>query len=87
MYALVYVDDILMTGLSTQLIHVLIDKLHEKFALKKFGIPRYLLGIEVLEHSRGTLLLTQTNYIRDLLTKVNMTEAKGVATPCLINAS
>ena len=82
LFALVYVDDILITGSSSPLIHDLINKLHNKFALKKLGKPEYFLGIEVKYQANGSLILTQTKYIRDLLVKVNMADSKGgVTTP------
>lgn len=80
-YALVYVDDILVTRTSFKLVHALISKLHQQFSLKKLGKPKYFLGLKVQEKSGGAIILTQTKYIRDLLTKVNITEAKGVNTP------
>jgi histone deacetylase 1/2 len=44
-YVLIYVDDILITGSSSQLINDLIDKLHAQFALKRLGQVDYFLGI------------------------------------------
>lgn len=41
MYALIRVDDILITGSSSILIHKLIDSLHATFSLKKLGKPKY----------------------------------------------
>lgn len=81
LYALVYVDVILVTRTSSKLVHALISKLHLQFALKKLGKPKYFLGLEVHEKSGGAIILTQRKYIWDLLTKVNMIEAKGVNTP------
>src|ERR1051325_7571896 len=83
LYVLVYVDDILVTGSSAPLIHKVISKLHSEFALKKLGRPEYFLGLEVKYQHNGTLVLTQTKYIRDLLSRVNMEEANGVAVPML----
>lgn len=74
-------DDILKTGSSLTLIHDLITKLHDKFSLKKLGIPQYFLGLEVHYQQNGSLLLTQTKYIKYLLVKVNMRTSKGVITP------
>lgn len=81
LYARVYVDDILIISSSSKLIHELIEKLHTKFARKKLGVPQYFLGIEVHHQANVTLLLTQTKYIHDLMSKFHMMEAKGVATP------
>lgn len=51
MYALVYVDDILITESSALLLHKLIDKLHATFVLKKIDTPKYFLGIKVHHQS------------------------------------
>lgn len=81
LYALVYVDYILIIGSSSKLIHDFINKLHTKFTLNKLGVPKCFLGMEVHHQANDTPLLTQTKYIHDLLSKVNMVEAKGVETP------
>lgn len=75
-----YVDDIFVTGTSPQLVHNLISKPHHKFSLKKLGKPNYFLGIEVHEQQGGDILLSQTNYIRDLLNKENMEGTNEVNT-------
>ena len=53
------------------------------FALKDLGILSYFRGIEVL-YDMDCLYLSQRKYIRDLLTKVNMIECKGIDTPMSI---
>lgn len=58
--ALVYVDEILITGSSSRPIHDLIKKIHSKYALKKLRVPQHFLGIEVHHQENSTLLLTQT---------------------------
>lgn len=75
-YLLVYVDDIIITGSCNALIHSLIQQLHASFALKQLGKLDYFLGIEVHFQPSGSVLLTQSKYIRDLLVKTNMAEAK-----------
>ena len=44
---LVYVDDIIVTGTSSQLIHLLIKHFHSSFALKELEPLHYFLGIQV----------------------------------------
>lgn len=51
-----------------------------KAALSKLGVPQYFLGIEVHYQGNGSMALTQTKYVRDLLAKINMVEEKGVNT-------
>lgn len=78
---LVYVDDIIITGDNLSLIENLTSKLNDEFALKQLGNLEYFLGIEVQRLHDGSLLLSQTKYICDLLTKANMKDAKGINTP------
>ncbi|MCH94031.1 retrovirus-related pol polyprotein from transposon TNT 1-94, partial [Trifolium medium] len=74
-YLLVYVDDIIITSNNSTLLHSTIDKLHKAFSLKHLGSLDYFLGIEVRHLSTGSLLLTQSKYLRDLLQRTNMLES------------
>lgn len=78
---LVYVDDIIITGNSATFITSLIKKLNAAFSLKQLGKLDYFLGIEVTHLPNGSLLLSQTKYVSDLLAKVNMSNANGMPTP------
>jgi histone deacetylase 1/2 len=84
------VDDIIITGSSNNLIQTLIQKLNSEFSLKDLGKHHsifllvyvdYFLGIEVHHSTSGSLLLSQTKYIRYLLTKAKMESANGSASP------
>ncbi|KAG8500663.1 hypothetical protein CXB51_002624 [Gossypium anomalum] len=81
LYVLVYVDDIVITGSSSDEINYFVQQLHAKFALKDMGELHYFLGIEVNRSSSGSLHLSQRKYIRELLTRSSMANAKGVHTP------
>jgi histone deacetylase 1/2 len=76
-YLLVYVDDIIITGSSSHLVSSLVQKLNFVFNLKQSGILDYFLGII----TNSTLLLTQSKYLKDLLTKTNMLECNSISTP------
>ena len=80
-YMLVYVDDIIVTGTSSTFIKQLISNLHSKFSLTQLGQLDYFLGIEVHHLSDGSLHLTQSKYIRDLLLHAGMAEAKPISSP------
>ncbi|RVW71118.1 putative mitochondrial protein [Vitis vinifera] len=43
---LIYVDDIIVIGSNTVLVHQVVSSLHSQFALKDLGILNYLLGVE-----------------------------------------
>lgn len=73
-YILVYVDDIIITGNNTKLINSLVRLLNFVFSLKDLGDLDYFLGIEVQRQRDGSLILTQSKYISDLLDKTKMDE-------------
>jgi hypothetical protein len=58
-YLFVYVDDILITGNNSELIHRLITFMSSEFKLRDLGHAYYFLGIEVTPTSMG-LVLSQT---------------------------
>lgn len=60
------VDDIIITGNDSQLIHTIIKQLNSAFALKELGPLHYFLGIQVSCNQSGSYL-SQTKYITDLL--------------------
>jgi histone deacetylase 1/2 len=84
-YVLVYVDDILITGSSPQLIQEVITKLNIQFALKQLGQLDYFLGIEVHHLPNGALLLNQAKYVRDLLCKAKMEDSTPIGSPMAAN--
>ncbi|XP_055961469.1 uncharacterized mitochondrial protein AtMg00810-like [Mercurialis annua] len=79
-FCLLYVDEIVLTGLHPSLLQSIIDSLQSKFALKDIGSLHYFLGIEAQCNSSG-LLLTQCKYIRDLLSKKKLEDMNGLSTP------
>lgn len=76
---LVYADDIIVTGTSSQLIYLLIKHFHSSFALKDLGPLHYFLGIQ-MSHVRDFIPLCQTKYIHDLLKKDDMFDSKVAST-------
>jgi histone deacetylase 1/2 len=80
-YLLVYVDDIIITSNNSSLLQFLIDKLNRAFSLKHLGSLDYFLGIEVNQLPNGSLFLTQSKYIHDLLNRTNMLDSAPVSTP------
>ena len=73
-FVLFYVDDIIITGLSDQLVQQVITNMQNAFALKDLGKLNYFLGIEVTKTASG-MYLSQSKYIADLLAKHNMATA------------
>jgi histone deacetylase 1/2 len=79
-YLLVYVDDILLMGSNSTMLHRLIQLLSSEFKLRDLGVVHYFLGIEVQPIVMG-LMLRQHKYILDILTRAGMTSCKPVDTP------
>lgn len=79
---LVYVDDILITGDSSEQVLQVIKALHSQFALKTMGEVHYFLGIEVTR-TDGQYNLHQSQYITDLLEKTNLSDCTPVSIPII----
>ncbi|TQE05315.1 hypothetical protein C1H46_009090 [Malus baccata] len=82
LYLLIYVDDILITGNSTDHIARLIQQLGVLFSMKDLGPLHYFLGMEVHRTAAG-LHLTQAKYITDLLKRTNMLDCKPISAPAI----
>ena len=72
----------LITGNSSSGIQRVISQLHNKFSLKDLGEVTHFLGIEVSRTAQG-LHLSQAAYIKKLLSKVKMLDAKPCPTPMI----
>jgi len=83
-YLLVYVDDILLTGNNSELLHRLITLLSSEFKLRDLGHVHYFLGIEVAPTNVG-LVLSQHKYVLDILSHVGMSSCKPVDTPASVS--
>jgi hypothetical protein len=79
-YFLVYVDDIIVTRSSPQVIDALLSDLSSDFAIKDLGSLNYFLGIEVQPALDG-ILLTQAKYSTDILRRAGMLSCKSAPTP------
>ncbi|CAM9476172.1 unnamed protein product, partial [Sphacelaria rigidula] len=77
-----FVDDILMTGPSINLLHEVQDLLKTKFSISELGPVSLILRMEVIrDEARGTLKLWQHNYVKYLLLKFGMDSSNPVHTP------
>ncbi|GMJ02608.1 cysteine-rich RLK (RECEPTOR-like protein kinase) 8 [Hibiscus trionum] len=83
-YLLVYVDDIIVTGCDCTEVQTVIDDLHKHFSLKDLGTLNFFLGIEVV-YAQDCLVLNQKKYIKDLLQRSGLADAKGLPTPMVSN--
>jgi hypothetical protein len=79
-YLLLYVDDIILTTSSPDLVSQIIIALQESFPMKDLGPLQHFLGITVSRSSIG-MLLTQHQYTLEILERAGMTTCKPCNTP------
>ncbi|KAL0456481.1 UNVERIFIED_CONTAM: Copia protein [Sesamum latifolium] len=84
LYALlVYVDDVLVVGPSLEIITDIKHYLDGLFTIKDLGVVKYFLGFEVARSDRG-LTITQTKYIKDVISDAGINGARTTKTPLLV---
>jgi hypothetical protein len=79
-YLLLYVDDIILTASSQQLLSRVIDALKKEFAMKDLGPLHHFLGMSV-QRRGDALFLSQQQYALDILARHGMTDCKPCSTP------
>jgi hypothetical protein len=77
-YLLLYVDDIVLTASSPALLRRIISALQQEFSMKDLSVLQHFLGMHVQPSGDG-LLLSQKQYMVELLDRAGMSECK----PCL----
>jgi hypothetical protein len=84
-YLLVYVDVIILTTSSTELLRRTISALQRKFAMKDLGPLHHFLGIIVERRPNGLFLHQRTN-TPDILKRAVMADCKPCTTPVDLRA-
>ncbi|GKA41846.1 ribonuclease H-like domain-containing protein [Tanacetum coccineum] len=79
-YLLIYVDDIVLTASSMDLLRRIISSLHKEFDMTDLGALNYFLGISVTRDSIG-MLLSQNKYALELLKRAHMANCNPTRTP------
>jgi hypothetical protein len=79
-YLPVYVDDIVLTTNSSQMLHQIIASLQSEFAMNDLGPLQHFLGISVHKTSDG-LILSQAQYAVELLSCANMSTCNPYLMP------
>ncbi|XP_015119301.1 uncharacterized protein LOC107042669 [Diachasma alloeum] len=80
-YLIVHVDDIIIAGSSLQRIESIKAALNEKFCLTDLGNMSYYLGIEVHRNDDGEFAINQINYIKKILARARLENAKPSSHP------
>ena len=78
---LVYVDDVLITGSSLELISRTKTDLKTRFEMTDSGKCAFVLGIELLDGQDGSVTMCQRRYVDDILKRFNMDQCKAVVSP------
>ena len=79
-----HVDDIIIIGSDSKGILSLKSFLHNQFHTKDLGMLKYLLGVEIFRSKQG-ILLSQRNYVFNLLSKTEKLGVKPCSTPMTPN--
>ncbi|GJU95716.1 ribonuclease H-like domain-containing protein [Tanacetum coccineum] len=79
-YLLIYVDDIVLTASSMDLLQHIISSLHKEFDMTDLGALNYFLGIYVKRDSTG-MFLSQKKHALDLLDRAHMANCNPTRTP------
>ena len=80
-YLLLYVDDILIAVKSKKKITTLKKLLSSEFEMKDLGAAKKILGMEITRDINSSLLfLSQQSYIKKVLHRFNMHDAKSIST-------
>jgi hypothetical protein len=79
-YLLLYVDDIILTASSMELLRRTISALQREFTMKDLGPLHHFLDITVERRSDG-LFLHQRTYMLDILKRAVMADCKPCTTP------
>ena len=79
---LLYMDDMLIVGSSIEEINNLKKQLSKQFAMKDLGAAKQILGMRIIrDKANGTLKLSQPEYLKKVLSRFIMNEAKPISTP------
>ncbi|KAL4362450.1 hypothetical protein GQ457_04G012430 [Hibiscus cannabinus] len=79
-----YVDDLLVTGNSSNMVLSFKEEMKKKFEMTDLGLMNYFLGMEVHQGEDG-IFISQRKYANDVLKKFKMQNCKPVSTPLVVN--
>jgi hypothetical protein len=76
-----YVDDILILGMSLDVIKETKDFLSNNFEMKDLGEVDVILNIKLLREGNGGVTLVQTHYVQKVLSRFGYSECEPAPTP------
>ena len=75
-----YVDDLLVTGSSKELIDKFKKEMEDVFEMTDIGMMSFFLGMEI-QQKQNEVFICQQKYAKEVLKKFNMEGCKSTATP------
>ena len=79
MILVLYVDDLLIIGISTSAITLVKDILHDRFSMTNIRPLHFFLGLEISQDAFD-IKISQVKYVRDILDRFHMTDCKFAPT-------
>lgn len=76
----IYVDDLLIFGISTKAIEEVKNAIKERFDIKDLGVTRRCLGINI-RRTPSSIKLNQSDYAQNIAKQFRFGESKPVSTP------
>uniref|UniRef100_A0AAV1U5J2 Reverse transcriptase Ty1/copia-type domain-containing protein n=1 Tax=Peronospora matthiolae TaxID=2874970 RepID=A0AAV1U5J2_9STRA len=83
---LVYVNDVLVTGSSTELIMRTKSDLKARFEMTDSGKCAFVLGFELVDNDNGSVTMCRRRYVEDVLKRFGMSDCKAVTSPTDISS-
>lgn len=80
-YIALYVDDLLLVGPDMAEIKRVKEGLAEEYGIKDLGPAEFILGIQIMRSSDGTVTLSQKAYLEEVLKRFGMADCRPLATP------
>ncbi|KAJ9558789.1 hypothetical protein OSB04_013403 [Centaurea solstitialis] len=77
---LIYVDDIIFGSTKDEMCKEFEDLMHKRFKMSSMGELTFFLGLQVKQKEDG-ILINQSKYVKDMLTKFGFLDAKLSSTP------
>ncbi|KAF7543877.1 hypothetical protein G7Z17_g10388 [Cylindrodendrum hubeiense] len=76
-----YVDDLITVTADKGTEERYYEQLGSNLDVERLGFPRFFLGVAITAADDGSITLTQTDYVRDILETFQMTDCKAASTP------
>jgi hypothetical protein len=81
-YVLLYVDDLLLISKDLSQLQSIKAELSKRFEMKDLGEAQFILGLQIhRDRARRCLSLSQSQYVKTILSRFNMQDCKPASTP------